>query len=744
MPMNWRDVAPLAAYINRIGAQQLNFRKFMVKENRGNYYVERCFITLAADGEITCNNEEYAPTEEEATAIKAAFLAGNFDIPTWVKASPAKLPELRALIGNNDPLYEFYERGTDTIIMVQQRARQADGRKQYRPWSYWSDGLWRCMEPDCKLPIWKPRFSTNKRRIMMHEGAKPAAAIHDLCTNPARQPELDCHPWRDEIVEYEHWGVIGGALAPSRTTFDDIKVERPLELVYICDNDYAGKDALKEISKLVKYPLKGVMFDNAWPVAWDMADPMPASMYSGSRWIGLALREYMQPATWATEQRRSGEGKPYMAIRKDFAEEWLHCVSPEVYVHQEWSNSIHMTDEFNNLMAPYSDVKDTAALLKKSGVSKTAVLKYDPGLAPGVYTIEGERYINTHKPSSVRVEVGDAGPWLDFMEHLVPDAGDRDHLLRWCATLIAKPDIKMHYGVLLISETQGVGKGTLGERVLGPLLGADNVSQPSEQDICKSDFNYWAAHKRLAVVHEIYAGHSAQAYNRLKSIVTDRVIVINKKYQSEYLIDNWLHIFACSNSMRALKLDMEDRRWLIPAIGSDKRSPTYWQTFNGWLTLEGGLGKIKHWAAQWVAQHGSVMVGDAAPWTSAKQEVVDELSSPGKRWVEGFLKRAKIELVEEQSAQVFMLDVDLVEGIKQFVHDGRQVDYLERPQTIRKLAKDKGWHVGEEYVFCREWNPRFAKARIIASTPELANMTQVAEANGRTKLDVVAYGRAWS
>jgi len=55
---------------------------------------------------------------------------------------------------------------------------------------------------------------------------------------------------------------------------------------------------------------------------------------------------------------------------------------------------------------------------------------------------------------------------------------DRIELMRWCATLIARPDIKMNYGVLLISETQGVGKSTLGEKILAPLIGKLNASFP--------------------------------------------------------------------------------------------------------------------------------------------------------------------------------------------------------------------------------------------------------------------------
>ena len=114
---------------------------------------------------------------------------------------------------------------------------------------------------------------------------------------------------------------------------------------------------------------------------------------------------------------------------------------------------------------------------------------------------------------------------------------------------------------MLISEQTGVGKGTLGEKILAKIIGEDNVSSPEEQEIVDSSFNYWCAHKRLAIVHEIYAGQSWKAYNKLKSVITDLYITIKQKFLANYRIDNvgW-HIFACSNSMQALKMADEDRR----------------------------------------------------------------------------------------------------------------------------------------------------------------------------------------
>jgi hypothetical protein len=32
----------------------------------------------------------------------------------------------------------------------------------------------------------------------------------------------------------------------------------------------------------------------------------------------------------------------------------------------------------------------------------------------------------------------------------------------------------------------------------------------------------------------------------------------------QYEIENWLHVYACSNSLNALKLSSDDRRWFVP------------------------------------------------------------------------------------------------------------------------------------------------------------------------------------
>jgi len=737
----------LEAYLRRIGAEVLNFKRAMVKEYQGNYYIERVLIQWDG-GEIRVSKDEYAPTKEEKAEIERELLRCTFPQSVTAKTTDRLLPEVAA----SSKLFELYDRASGEIIMVQERREHSGKPKSYHPWSYWSDGQWRNMEPEGPLPFWKPKTSRGLSRFMIHEGAKPAAFLDDLINNPDRREELERHPWRDDIVNYEHWGMIGGALSPHRTNYLELHREQPMEVIYVCDNDWPGRAALQDVSRYYGRSMKGVRFDQRWKDTWDLADQFPPEMFAGEKYIGPRFKSLIQPATRATERiYTGGKGKGEVRLLRDFREEWFHCVRPEVFVHKDWPDRILAVKEFNNWVSPYSDVKDTATLLMQDGASKSAVLKYSPALPSGIFgSIESGLFCNTHVPSPIEAVKKNPQPFLDYIEHLIPVEKDRIELLRWLATLIARPDIKMLYGVLLISEMQGVGKGTLGERILAPLMGEQNVSYPSEGDIVDSNYNYWLAHKRLAVVHEIYAGHSAKAYNRLKSIITDRTITVNQKYLASYDIENWVHILACSNSMRALKLSNHDRRWFVPKVTEERRGTAYWEKLNYWLSNQDGLGAIKNWAKLFLKEHAPVERGDSAPISDTKLEIIKEGYSPGMRLVSDLLERTRESLNDPEmmkrltergyvkNGHVIFLDNQLVQFIKDELYEGHHNDRIEKPATIRKLAKAEGWYIGETRAKVKDWlncSKAALGARIISTSAELASKPPGVLCNDNMKPD---------
>jgi hypothetical protein len=687
-------------YIDRIGAAEINFRSYQVKEFKGKYYFEKAYVKINPDGTVTAP-EDYAPTEAEASAIKKAWTEDA--IP---KSVPARNTKGIKLLNADSQLYLFFDK-EGRIIFAQERTEP----KAYIPWSFWDDGEWRRMQPDGKIPFYKPQHRSKdyKSKIMIHEGAKAAKAAQELPKN---------HPWFEEFKDYEHWGIVGGALAVNRADYGDLREQQSQDTIYVCDNDHPGRSMLQWVSKNYMARLTGIFFDNRFKPGWDCADPLPEEFFNkDTLYIGPRFEHFKKPATYATEiiqPTEKGE-KAFTVIRRHFQEEWYNIVTPEAFIHVDYPDRILTPKEFNNYVAPYSQASETSRLLVKDDAGKGVAIAYHPGRKPGLYTgPEGGQYINTHKATLVRswpkkLTKADIAPFTEFMEHLIPVEHDRKELERWCATLLAKPDVKMHYGVLLISETQGVGKGTLGEKILAPLVGVGNTSFPGEEEIVESKYNYWTAHRRLAVVHEIYAGHSSRAYNKLKSIITDFNIEVHRKYMADYRVDNWVHAFACSNSMRALKLSLDDRRWLVPKVREEKRPEGYWEGFHSWLKFEFGLSKILRWAEDY---GNYVKTGQDAPWTTIKKEVVEEGYSDGQKLVANMLDAIR---EEAGGKPVLISDYDLQDLIRDVVHEGRSSDRLEKPNTIRVIAKDKGFFIGPERVKSAEWKCVIRPIRLIAS-----------------------------
>ena len=187
--------------------------------------------------------------------------------------------------------------------------------------------------------------------------------------------------------------------------------------------------------------------------------------------------------------------------------------------------------------------------------------------------------------------------------------------------MIALPEVRMIYGVLLASSQTGTGKSTLGH-ILARLVGRQNVSHPTGETIIEGR-NTWVAERRLAIIEELYEGHKFTVANKLKPIMTQPEVRVNEKNVKSYDDFNCVQILATSNHERAITLDNEDRRWLVPRVTSQKNwLAEQWDEFYAWLSRD-GIGIILRWALDF-EKTGSryVNAGEMAPLTAAKQELI--------------------------------------------------------------------------------------------------------------------------
>jgi hypothetical protein len=644
---NYKTIPALAAYLHRVAKEheieQRSFKRFaLIGASEDGYKRDRIIITLTKDGTVTAP-KGYEATDDEAKAIKEAFV--NIAFPTTIPASLVGSEDQRKKLGvNPDDWFAIRDQTRKQVLLVQQRVvpeprKGVDSKKNYLPWTLWSDKVWRRMEPDTALlPMWKPAERRNKHRIMVHEGAKSARYVDWLVNDFEGRETLANHPWAVDLPDYEHWGWIGGAPNPHRTNWSELTKVTCAEIVIVADNDLVGQQAIKAIARALagsQVPVTALLFDDGFPPNFDLADEFPEKFWIKGRYRGPTLADCCRPATWATRTiDPEGKGRPQIVARDAFIAQWVASIVPAVFVNRRYPNRLLDTVQFNAAMMPFSDAQNTAAVLGREVAAQVDGVAYEPGRNQGIITMEGLRLINTWKPTQITRRKGDVTLWNDFMRTLFPVAADRHHVLRWCATLVARPEIRMRYGMLLISETQGVGKGTLMERILAPLVGWHNVSVPSEKQLTDSGFNSWMVRKRLVLVHEIYAGHTKKAYDSVKSNVTDDNLDVNEKNLKPYSIHNWTQFVLSSNSLLALQMVKGDRRWFVPKVSEAKPSGGvgYWTELNAWL-VSCGLEAVHDWAHDFVQEHGAVGSGDEAPTTMAKERMIETSRSEGQQMV---------------------------------------------------------------------------------------------------------------
>lgn len=672
------QLAAVKAYLGRIGAEVRSLRTAVIKEQKGQYWEDTAIIRFDKTGKISAP-AEYAATEGEQALIMDEFASATFPEIKHVASirnAPSQISE-----APKEDIFEF--RGEDgNIIMLQVRIERK-GQKNYIPWTYWSDGQWRPLEPEDGLPLWGIDQLANAATVFIHEGAKAARAMRRMseAQTPEAKKMLAEHPWGEELRHAAHVGWIGGALSPHRTDWSAIARAGIKRVYIVSDNDLPGLTAVPKIAFNLRIPTFHVQFTSEWPGSFDLADPFPDNMFKviGSEryYVGPSFRACVHPATWATDQIPNPKGKPTTVLRESFKNMWAYAEEQDIYVCTEMPDIVRSETILNKIISSFSHVNNTTAILQRHYRGRSTRLCYKPDIPGRIVTQAGSSAINLHTPSLVKSKAGDPTPFLDFIKYLVPNPEEANHLLDWCATLIAHPDVKMDFGVLLVSEAQGVGKTTLGSNILAPLVGVQNVSHPSEQMITNSDFNEWLANKRLIVVNEIYSGHSWKAYNKLKSIITDKTVDVNKKFQAMFTIENWSHMFACSNSMRALKMESDDRRWYYPEVTELPWSQKQFAALHEWL-MSGGLSIIRWWAEQ---RPTYVKKGMRAPMTKRKQELIDG-------------SRTEAQIVAVQLAEAInMMDRPVSVAMKDvvaWVRANVQGKVFDSDLELRKVMKESG------------------------------------------------------
>lgn len=681
------DIPCIAEYLRRIGAEPVNFRSAHVTTIIGGYPKVTGWVRFdTTTGDIEVSNVNLAPAEEEAAAISEAIVAADFPKPVTLAALADTPPGVNISDDDTFICHDF----AGQIVMIHQRYRTKDGGKGFVPWTRWSDGQWRKMEPET-MPFFGVPGHEECNTLYVHEGAKAAKRVKLLI---AEERDASGFPWLANMKWGHHIGWIGGVHALERSDWDKLASLGWKRVVIVADNDPLGKAIVPSIAQKFHCPVFTIQFTDDWPDAFDLGDEWPEQLFGDDgQYLGPTYEQCIQPATWATDAftlppgPRGGRPQVIYSIRPIFAEQWSWIEEQDMMVNLAMPQYRMAAGKFNGFIRPFSHTKDTLGLFQQHYTGNQMRLTYDPS-RPGIIIRDsvGLQAINLYQGSSFKPEPGDWSPFTEFIEYMFPQPTDREQVKRWAATLIARPDIRMIFGLLLVSERQGTGKGTFA-RILASLIGLHNASFPSAGLIVNSEFNGWIANKRLIVVDEIYEGHSWKAYNRLKPYVTDETIEVNVKHIATWTMPNWTHYVLMSNDRVALKLEKDDRRWAVPEVQEVPWNLERFQEFHDWLR-RGGLTHIGHWA-QTFTERGEgdwVQPGEIAPMSANKSRLIEESRSEAEQLF--------IHLADEMRDERKPVGLALG-GLKVWAADRLKAQVYESPQAISRLMQKHGCFVTE-------------------------------------------------
>lgn len=728
IPNSIKDFKSVEAYLARIDGEPKGLFTAVVKEVIGEYWRETANIRFHKDGEVTCTLG-YEPTEAESSLIKAEFASAKWPkcvFPTSMENLPRHLKE-----ADPEHLFVFWDQSHKHILMLQHRIETKKG-KAYIPYSFWDDDQWRACEPETEnglLPLYGLHTLKDQTVAFCSEGAKCSRFVESIINpkTPEEKERAERFPWKEQFQYAASVGFAGGALIPERTDWSALKRAGIQRLIILCDADQPGIEVVPKISALVDISCFAVKFSDEHPRGWDVADPWPSEMFKKigdkSYYVGPSYFDCLSPATFMTRKTKyiddKGKEKFNITLRHHAISQWSFVEGQEVFVNNEFPQFQWSQEALDKYLTPFSHAKKTSELLLQEYSCRINKLAYRPDVNKRRVMSDGEMALNLYRPSNIGPQEGDAKPFLDFIHYLVPDEKEAKLLLRWIATLVAKPEIRIIYGLLLISEMAGVGKTLLAESILAPLVGMHNTSFPSENTIMEP-YTDWIARKRLVSIAEIYQGHSFKMANKLKSFVTDNKVSYRTMYMSPVTMDNYAAFVACSNSMNALRFDSSERRWYVPKVAEERLPDEKYQELVDWLH-SGGLNIIRYWADNY---GDYVLRGEKAPMTSTKAEMIQSGRSKASVRCEELSA-----LANSEKTPVAFTD----QAIREWLEAITKEKVFESLLAIRRLMKQYGMAEGKEIGIDRiSYSSQMSN--VILNQAALDKLSLIADINERKEV----------
>lgn len=174
-----------------------------------------------------------------------------------------------------------------------------------------------------------------------------------------------------------------------------------------------------------------------------------------------------------------------------------------------------------------------------------------------IFTYDGNKYLNTYRPPSIKPVKGDVSEWLELLNFIYGEHSDL--VVQHMAFTLQRPDKKIRWQ-LLVHGAPRTGK-TMTIKPLNMILG--NSSAVIDNDRFEEGWGdiYW---QKKALLFEEVMQDNMKQFNRLKAkLANDNIEQLNLKSRGMGTQRNLYSMYMFSNHENALRFNADENKLLV-------------------------------------------------------------------------------------------------------------------------------------------------------------------------------------